>query len=295
MAFEKYQSLERLGTQATEGILEGYVHVFFKIDGTNASLWMDERVRGGSRNRELGLQNDNAGFLNWAVKQKRFERFFEAYPHLRLYGEWLVPHSLKTYRDDAWRDFYAFDVLNDETKEYLTYDAYSVLLAGFEINYVPPLAIIKNPSNCDILKLLEKSGQYLVKDGEGGGEGLVFKNYDYTNKYGDKIWAKMITNEFKEVHHKEMGAPLINGTLLIEERIVDEFATEEFFKKELAKIELDQGGWSPKLIPMYLGKTWNTFLKEETPNFCHAHKDPTVNFRTLRNLFQRKAKGVIGL
>lgn len=70
--FKKYQSLERLGTQATDGITDGIVHVFFKIDGTNASLWMDGRVRGGSRNRELALENDNAGFLNWDIKNDSF-------------------------------------------------------------------------------------------------------------------------------------------------------------------------------------------------------------------------------
>lgn len=35
--FIKYQHLERLGNQETNGILDGEVYVFPKIDGTNAS------------------------------------------------------------------------------------------------------------------------------------------------------------------------------------------------------------------------------------------------------------------
>ena len=37
-----------------------------------------------------------------------------ANPGCRFFGEWLVPHSLKTYREDAWRDFYIFDVMKDD-------------------------------------------------------------------------------------------------------------------------------------------------------------------------------------
>ena len=36
--FVKYQHVERLGTDETEGILDGIVYVFYKIDGTNGSV-----------------------------------------------------------------------------------------------------------------------------------------------------------------------------------------------------------------------------------------------------------------
>lgn len=300
--FQKYQHVEKLGTSETDGILEGTCHVFYKIDGTNASVWwQDGDIRCGSRNRELSLDNDNAGFMAWATGdgRPRLEAFFAANPNCRLYGEWLVPHSLKTYRDDAWRDFYVFDVVQwdqeAETAAYLPYDVYQPLLEEAGINYIPPLAVIKNPTEDNLLRFMDKSGQFLVKDGAGKGEGLVIKNYRWRNRYGRQTWAKMITNEFKEKHHKEMGAPLVNGTLLVEEKIVDEFLTEAFVQKEKAKIELEAGGWFSNCIPRLLGTVYYEFVREETWNYVKKHKNPKINFQVLNTLCIRKTKEYIGL
>lgn len=220
--FTKYQHVERVTHQECEGLLEGVCYVFPKIDGTNASIWLteDNYIGAGSRNRELTVHSDNAGFANWVASNlSKWKNLFKTFPEFILYGEWLVPHSLKTYRDDAWRDFYVFDVLDTQTGLLLPYEAYKAICEAFGINYIPPIAIIKNPNGEDLLKLVERSGEFLVKDGAGNGEGIVVKNYDYVNKYGRQTWGKMVTNEFKEVHTKTMGAPEINGTLLVEEQI----------------------------------------------------------------------------
>ena len=62
MEFKKYQHVERFGAIETNGIEYGMCYVFPKIDGTNSQLWMDGGLHAGSRNRELSLDNDNAGF-----------------------------------------------------------------------------------------------------------------------------------------------------------------------------------------------------------------------------------------
>src|SRR5699024_1114953 len=112
MKFKKYQKVRRLGTVETEGIGVGACFVFPKIDGTNASCWIDEgEIKAGSRNRELTLEKDNRGFYKWVLGQYNIKDFLWDNPQLRLYGEWLVPHTLKTYRESAWRDFYVFDVM----------------------------------------------------------------------------------------------------------------------------------------------------------------------------------------
>lgn len=65
MEFLKYQHLERFGTTEVENIELGKTHVFPKIDGTNASVWLDKNgnIQAGSRKRHLSLDSDNAGFL----------------------------------------------------------------------------------------------------------------------------------------------------------------------------------------------------------------------------------------
>ena len=54
MNFTKYQHVERLGTTETDGILDGDVLVFPKIDGTNCSVWLgdDGDVHCSNRNME---------------------------------------------------------------------------------------------------------------------------------------------------------------------------------------------------------------------------------------------------
>ena len=111
MSFLKYQHLERFGTVSVEGIENGMCHIFPKIDGTNASVWLEDgNIKAGSRNRELTLDNDNSGFYNYIIKQQNIIEFLNKFTGIRLYGEFLVPHTLKTYRDDAWKKFYVFDV-----------------------------------------------------------------------------------------------------------------------------------------------------------------------------------------
>ena len=79
MEFKRYQHVERFGTTEVEGIEMGTCYVFPKIDGTNSSVWIgaDGQVHAGSRNRELSLDNDNAGFLNAICKDVRILEYLK--------------------------------------------------------------------------------------------------------------------------------------------------------------------------------------------------------------------------
>jgi len=303
MDFKKYQHIERFGTTDVEGIEFGECYVFPKIDGTNASVWIndDGEFCAGSRSRELSLDADNAGFLAWALENTKLFQYLLANPTHRLYGEWLVPHSLKTYRGDAWRDFYVFDVCEDlpedkiphesaDAVRYIPYKEYSVELEKYGINYIPPLKIVKNGSYEAFVKVME-SNNYLVEDGKGKGEGVVIKRYDFLNKYGRNTFAKIITSEFKEKHHKEMGAPEMEGKKMIEADIVDEYVTKAFVDKEFAKIEA-VSGFSSKQIPQLLGVVYHELVSEESWNFVKKYKYPTINFKTLQHFTISKVKSL---
>lgn len=282
MEFKKYPHIERFGTTEVQGIEEGTTYVFPKIDGTNASVWYDNGIKAGSRSRELGLgKDDNHGFNAWAQQQRSLLNFFKAYPHVRLFGEWLVPHSLKTYRKEAWRQFYVFDVgLSGDGDYFLHYDAYKSILEAYGINYIPPIAIVNNGTLEKYNDLLARN-QYLIEDGKGNGEGIVIKRYGFVNQHGRTTWAKIVTNEFKEAHTKEMGASVMNAKKLVEEDIAKEFVTKSLVDKEFAKIESVEG-WSSKLIPKLLNTVYYELIKEESWEFLKKHKFPTVNYGTLR-------------
>ena len=286
MEFRKYQHVERFGTTEVEGIEMGICYVFPKIDGTNSSVWLGEdgTLRAGSRTRELSLEKDNAGFLRDISGNEKVKAYLEKHPTHRLFGEWLVPHSLKTYRDDAWRRFYVFDVCvdadNEVGLEYLPYEVYQPLVAEFDLDYLAPIRIVKNGSREDFVKILDENN-FLIKDGCGVGEGVVIKNYDFYNRYKRQTWAKIVTSEFREKHHKEMGAPVTNRNP-IEQEIAEEFVTQAFVDKEHAKIVTENDGcWSSKMIPQLLGRVYHELICEEMWNILRKNKNATINFRAL--------------
>ena len=293
MEFKKYQHIERFGTTEVHDIEFGECYVFPKIDGTNSSIWLtsDLDIGCASRKRELSIDNDNAGFMAWAINQENILDFLISYPHLRLFGEWLVPHSLKTYREDAWRKFYVFDVAIDKEEHeilhdgdseltYLSYNEYQPLLEEFGIEYIPPISIITNSSYEQFVNQLEKN-VFLVEDGKGVGEGIVIKNYAYRNKYNRQTWAKIVTSEFKEKHAKVMGGSEIQGKKMIEQDIANKYVTTALCEKVLAKIELENDGFSSKDIPRLLHSVYYDLVKEDCWQFVKEHKNPTINFNTL--------------
>lgn len=276
MEFKKYQHVERFGTIETAGIENGMCYVFPKIDGTNASLWWNDGLKAGSRNRELSLNYDNAGFMAWAINEPSFRDLFREYPQLRLYGEWLVPHTLKTYHECAWRNFYVFDVMSGD--EYLRYDDYSKILSTHGIEYIPPICKVENPTYERLIAQLEKN-DYLIEDGKGAGEGIVIKNYDYRNKFGRIVWAKIVANEFKAKHRKK-GVTELKEAKIIEQEIAEKFITKSLVEKEFAKINAE-AGWSSKFIPRLLSIVFYCLVKEESWNFIKEFKNPTIDFKRL--------------
>ena len=286
MEFKKYQHLERFGTTEVNGIEYGMCYIFPKIDGTNSSVWLgDGNIQAGSRKRHLTLESDNAGFYDWVLKQDNLDIYLNANPTHRLYGEWLVPHTLKTYDDNNWRKFYVFDVMVDD--KYLTYDEYKVELEKYNIDFIPPICKVKNPTYERIVNQLEKN-TYLIKDGSGIGEGVVVKNYDYVNKYGRITWAKVVNNDFKSKHQK-CEVTEIKETELVEQRIVNKYVNSVLVDKEFSKIE-SEDGWSSRFIPRLLNTVYYCLVKEEAYNFTKEFKMPTINFKTLHRFTTIKIK-----
>lgn len=296
MEFKKYQHLERFGNDEVEGIELGKLYIFPKLDGTNAQVWLDDEgnIKAGSRNRELTLEKDNAGFYKFVLENENIKKYLEKHPTHRLYGEFLVPHSLKTYREDAWRRFYIFDVCLDKedgSVEYIPYDIYKPLVEEFGLDYIPPIVTMTNGSYEYFIRTLDNN-TFMIQDGKGVGEGIVIKNYDYYNKYKRQIWAKIVTNEFKEIHKREMGVNNIKTEKVIEQEIVDNYCTEAFIEKEYSKILNETGEWDNRKIPMLLGRVFSELVKEETWNIIKKYKNPTINYKTLNALVINKIKTV---
>jgi len=163
------------------------------------------------------------------------------------------------------------------------------LLEEFSIDYIPLLAEVRNGSFEQFVDLLSKN-TFLVKDGLGVGEGIVIKNYSYKNRFGRTTWAKMVRAEFKEIHSKTMGAPIIQGERMVEESIVEKYCTTALIEKEFAKIQTEEGGWSSRYIPRLLSQVFYSLVTEESWNIVKEYKMPILNYKTLNALVIGKIK-----
>ena len=293
--YVKYQHVEKLGTSEVQDILLGTVYVFPKIDGTNAHAWYDgEQMHYGSRKRELSLDNDNAGFMAEMVECKELSALCKSIPGCHVFGEWLVPHSLRTYRAEAWRKLYIFDIAEkreDGEVFHWPYEDMQELCEHCDVEYIPPLRIITNPTIDNLMQVLEDN-KYLVQDGKGTGEGVVLKNYSFFNKYGRQTWAKIVTSEFKEKHHKAMGAPITKGTSMVEQEIVERYVTAAEVEKTYAKICVENDGWSSKYIPQLLQRVFHDLVQENIWDALKRWKQPTINFKTLHSFCTMKIKEI---
>ena len=167
MEFRRYQKIHRLGAEENEGILDsGRCYVQEKIDGANTQIWMkDGKLCIGSRNQELGDKSFN-GFKQYVENHEGIRAFFVTNPEYRLYGEWLVRHTI-AYKETAYKKFYLFDVEVDD--RLLTTPEVNDIARVFGID-TPELFMAKDCPTMEELKAFV--GQTNL--GEKG-EGIVIK------------------------------------------------------------------------------------------------------------------------
>ena len=293
-SFKKYQHVERLGTSATDNLLSGDVYVFPKIDGCNCCVWIEDGViQAGSRNRQLTLEDDNCGFYKHVSNDRRFIKFFNDHPNMRLYGEWLVPNVIKSYHEDAWRKFYVFDMVdinldNDNIlpcAKYSKYLDYFTVLNRYGIEVIPVIDKLVNPTVDDIYDLIDKN-HYLLPN-HIVGEGLVVKRYDFVNRFGNTVWGKIIAKDFRNKKPNQQ-----NANLMVEEEIVSKYLTKSLVLKEHAKLATECLS-NKNLIPRLLETVFKTLIDEEGYNFVKKLKYPSIDFKLLKKLCVEQIKSYL--
>ena len=319
MHYKKYQHIEKLGREEVEGLLDGQVFCFPKIDGTNSCLFLDNdgNLCAGSRNRQLTLENDNAGFYAYALEHPEYKAYLEVHPNQILYGEWLVKHTIKTYSEDAWKKFYVFDVCEyapDEDKPFLTEDEENGILLNFDalkesryisypryksdleefgIEYIPVMAILKNPTIDDIAELA-KQNHYLMPDDSNIGEGIVCKQYGFKNKWGRETWGKFVAEEFFNKKEK-LRSKNHEVKSDFEAKIAQEYITDTVIKKEYAKVKNEfPNAKRNELIGRTLNAAYEAFITEDLVTAVRNNKNCTINFRFLKKQSDHRVKEVLG-
>lgn len=282
--FKKYQKILRLGTEETDGILNGYCFVQEKIDGANTQIWFDESVawiKTGSRSQEI--KEGFNGFIDYVQKNEPIKKLLQDHPTWHLYGEWLVKHSI-TYSETAYKKWYMFDIMDDNDK-FLTTDEVDMIAKKYGIPHPKLFGIFENPTVEQLQKFVGVSE--LGKDGEG----IVIKNFDFVNKFGDLQYAKIVTQKFKELNGVTFGGNNKHSDTYNEMYVVNKYMTLPRVQKIMNKIQptIDER-LDMKHIPRIMESAYHDMLTEEVWDI--QKKSRKIDFGALQRLCYAKAKQI---
>lgn len=281
--YRKYMHVERISgayNSEIDGLLDGEVYVFPKLDGANHSVYWDakkEIPRCGSRNQILSEGYDTTGFYKYFAAHPELARFVEDHKNCILYGEFLIPHTIRTYVDEAWNQYYVFDIVeyNDDefSVRYVPYEECVAMLEPYGIKVIPSMDKIQNPDIGILEQYLEKN-DYLMQSGNIG-EGIVVKNYNYRNIHGRSIWGKLVREAFK------VATKSPNKGVSPEDTMAFENVSKEFVSKEYHKFMTGKDEWSDKMIPDFLKYIWQEWWVDYSFELVAQSKRP-VDINGLR-------------
>lgn len=285
--FRNYGKVHRLGKEETDGILIGACQLQEKVDGANSSIWLDNetgKIRLGTRTRMLPLEGDEFnGFVPYVMNHTGIQEVLTLHPNWRLYGEWLVKHTID-YKATAYRKFYLFDILVDDSI-WMAAEEVQTIAKEHGIEVVPMYGTIENPTVEQLQAMVGKS-----EFGDRG-EGIVIKNLSFTNKFGETVFAKLVHESFKEDNVVTFGGNNKFSDTYWEMWAVNKFMTLARVKKVMDKIQpqinerLDM-----KHIPRIVNTAYHDMLTEEIWEM--QDKMPSVDFRALSRCAQKKAKQI---
>lgn len=280
--FIKYEKIHRLGKDEVEGILEGLCYVQEKIDGANTSIWMEDgEIKCASRNKEV-TEGFN-GFVEYIKNHEGINKLLKKHPEYRLFGEWLVRHSI-SYNETAYKKFYLFDIMIKDSDFYEIPQVYNTA-EKYGIDSPQLFFSKENPTIEEIMECVGKS------DIGEKGEGVVIKNFGFVSTFGRTDYAKIVTEKFKEENALVFGGNNKHSDSYWEMYVVNKYCTLERVTKIMHKIEptIDEK-LDMKHIPRITNSVYHDILTEEIWEI--SKKVQSLDFKKLQGLVMRKAKQI---
>lgn len=302
--FRKYQSVKRSRKWKEIDLfnyLRGSLYVFPKLDGANASIWLDDRgeLRYGSRNSDLSIKAEEfRGFRQFVMERKsQFEIILATFNHMTgqsctIYGEWMVPHTVKNYTEDMWKKFWIFDVAYETPEDemiYVSYDEQKLVIENKEAYpyLIPPLKIFPYGLEEKDLEGLTELNTFGIQEGTGFGEGVVVKRY----YMGFQNWLKVIHADFS--NSKQMKAEKAPVDLEKEKQMVDYFMDAGTINKEYAKLMFEDPDMPKgKVIPRLLNQVFTAFVEDNMLAILKKFRNPTINFNGLKKLTDQAVRNL---
>lgn len=288
MNFKVYKKIQGLHKEECDGLLVGECIIQEKIDGANASIWMgdDGEIHYGSRSRDLFLAQDNFnGFGDYVKSHQGIKDYLTKNPTHRLYGEWLVRHTIG-YNETSYKHFYMFEIEENDVilpieKVYEVGEEYGIKTAYLFGKYTnPTLELIK-----------EFAGKSVLGDKV---EGVVVKNLGFINKFGDYQHGKYVTQDFKEDNAITFGGNNKSSETYNEMYYVNKYMTLPRVQKIIYKLEAMEGRPEMKHIPQVMGMAYHDLITEEAWSIAKemAKAGKFFDFKAFEQFCNRKSKQI---
>lgn len=243
-----YGKVWAIGHRAVEGLFNGPVIVQEKVDGSQISFAsLDGRlyvrskgnmlVDGASPGPVVGLDNLTVDGMFQAGVEAIAARFEKIPDGLIFRGEYLnrPKHNTLAYQRVPAGNIAIFDV--QDGNEWLDPEEIEALVGLLDFDQAPTLASLEQcSSHLELVELLETpsflGGQKI--------EGIVVKAYDRMTPFGDPMFAKYVSEAFKEKHSGDWKARNPNGADFVA-NLIAQYRTEARWRKAVEHAR--DAGW----------------------------------------------------
>lgn len=295
-SWHSYPKVYNLGHAAINGVLEGYVFVQEKIDGSQFSFGViDGKLRIKSHYVEMDPECPQQMFNQAVEIVKALYKLNKLHPGWTYRGEYLQKphHNILTYARIPNNNIILFDI-NTGEEEYLPPGNVREEAARLGLEAVPTLDF-KTDGKFD-LDYLEKLLQTPSVLGNTTIEGVVIKNYDKFGKDKKVMMGKFVSEAFKEQNKKAFKHSTGKNIVQI---LVDGYKTEARWEKAVQHLK-EKGELleEPKDIGNLIKEVINDVIEEcedEIKNKLFAYFIKDIKGGIIRGLPEWYKKKLSGL
>jgi len=257
-----YPNVYQLGHKLVSNVLDGYVLVQEKIDGSQISFGIDNlgdlRIR--SKNKEIDIEHPNDMFrlaVEWIVKNRSNLQAGWTYR-----GEYLQKskHNTLAYSRVPRNNIILFDIC-DGVESYLPYSEVKAEAERIGLEVVPLIA----EGELTEANILARKDEWLSRESILGGtkvEGVVIKNYNVFTAEKKVAMAKIVRQEFKEQNSSNWKDEHPTSQDIIQ-RLIETYRNEARWRKAVQHLR-DAGELQGEMkdIPLLMKEVSADVLKE---------------------------------
>ena len=296
--FKKYSKIYRIGHKEVEGVLDGRVLMFEKIDGGNFRFYFSENgdIIFGSRSQQLtSTDGDDSNVAKSFKKVMDYVRdtilentnveYRKDCSHLIFYGEACFKHTIN-YDWERMPLFLGFDIYDTQEDRYLNYFASKhIFEEDLDLYTVPYLGVYKGEEIND--DLIPVSKYALESSEDKKAEGVVFKNYD------KQIFAKYVSDDFKEKNSGAFGGNpkynKVDDTNNAE--FVFKYCTNSRIEKIIMRYLNNGEDLDMKLMGKLIKETYEDIIEEEWYEILTSNWK--LDFKSIRKLIAPRCRSVL--